>query len=217
MDHLGSLLERPRLYCNIDGLLELGAGVMCLGFAFVWWLLMRSPVASAWHQISFFVFVGLMLLIHYGTKAVKMRITFPRTGFVEYRRQWQTSGIAAVVGAVTAVALSFAFRWRWDVSMLVPLVGLVFAVRYGYVLARATRWKWVIAGAMVVASLVIAFLPADVLSALGSEVPAHPHRARLLGMILLSLIVYGTLLLISGGISFRFYLRRTRVPAQEGR
>jgi hypothetical protein len=63
---------------------------------------------------------------------------------------------------------------------------------------------------------VIAFLPADVLGALGGESPAHPDRAKLLGTILLSLMVYGTLLLISGGISLWLYLRHTHAPAQDG-
>ncbi|HEY1495110.1 MAG TPA: hypothetical protein VGF49_11235, partial [Candidatus Solibacter sp.] len=97
-----------------------------------------------------------------------------------------------------------------------PLAGLVFAAAYGYHFAGAVRWKWVIAGAMAVASFAIGFLPADILGALGSESPAHPDRATLLGTILLSLMVYGTLLLISGGISLWLYLRHTQPPAQEG-
>ena len=216
MDRIGSLLDRPRLYYNIDGLGELGGSVMCLGFALVWWLLMRSPADSAWHRISFFVFVVLGLIIHYGTKAVKTRITYPRTGFVEYRRQWHTSAIAAALGALATAGLGLGFRRHWDISMLASLAGLVFAAAYSYRFARAVRWKWVIVGAMAVASFVIAFLPADVVGALGSESPTHPDRAHLLGAILLSLMVYGALLLISGGISLWLYLRQTQAPAQEG-
>ena len=216
MDQVGNLLDRPRLYFNIDGLGEVGGSVMCLGFALLLWLQMRSPADSVWHRISFFAFVGLMLLIRYGTKAVKTRITYPRTGFVEYRRQWSTSAIAAVLGALTTVGLAVSFQRHWDISMLASLTGLVFAASYGYHIDRAVRWKWVIAGTMAVASFVIAFLPADVLGALGSESPAHPDRAKLLGTILLSLMVYGTMLLISGGISFWLYLRHTQAPAQEG-
>jgi hypothetical protein len=171
-----------------------------------------------WHQISFFVFAGLILLIHYGTKAVKTRITYPRTGFVEYRRRWHTSAIAAAVGALGTAGLGIGFRRHWDISAFASLGGLVFAAAYGYQVARAVRWKWVVAGAMAAASLVIAFLPADVLGALGSELPvAHPDRAKLLGTILLSLMVYGTMLLISGGVSLWLYLRHTLAPAQEGR
>ena len=216
MDQVGSLLERPRFYYNIDGLGELGGSVMCLGYALLLWLLMRSPADSVWHRISFLVFAALGLLIHYGTKAVKTHITYPRTGFVEYRRRWHTSAIAAVLGALATAGLAVAFRRRWDISMLAPLTGLLFAAAYGYNLARAVRWKCVIGGGMAAASFVIAFLPADVLGALGSESPAHPDRAKLLGTILLSLMVYGTLLLVSGGISLWLYLCHTQAPAQEG-
>ncbi len=217
MDQVGNLLARPRLYYNIDGLGELGGSIMCLGYALFLWLLMRSPADSVWHRTSFFAFVGLMLLIHYGTKAVKTRITYPRTGFVEYRRRWHTSAIAAAVGALTTAGLAVAFRRHWDISMLASLTGLVFAAAYGYNFARAVRWKWVIVGAMAVASFVIAFLPADVLGALGSDSSvSHPDRAKLDGTILLSLMVYGTMLLISGSISLWLYLRHTQAPAQEG-
>jgi hypothetical protein len=217
MDQVRDLLDRPRLYYNIDGLGELGGSVMCLGFALLLWLLMHSPADSVWHRTSFFAFVALMLLIRYGTKAVKTRITYPRTGFVEYRRRWHTSAIAAAVGALAAAGLAIAFRRHWDLSALGSLAGLAFAAVCGYHFARAVRWKWVIVGAMAVASFVIAFLPADILDALGSESPAHPDRAKLLGTILLSLMVYGTLLLISGGASLWLYLRNTRPPVQEGR
>ena len=217
MDQVGNLLDRPRRYYNIDGLGELGGGVVCLDFALFLWLLMHFPADSLWHQISFFLFVGLALLIRYGTKAVKTRITYPRTGFVEYRRQWHTSAIAAALGALGAAGLAVGFRRHWDMPMLPSLTGLAFAAAYGYHFARAVRWKWVIVGAIAVASLVIAFLPADVLRALGSDSPvAHPEGAKLGGIILLSCLVYGSMLLISGGISLWLYVRHTQAPAQEG-
>jgi hypothetical protein len=217
MDQVGNLLDRPRLYYNIDGLGELGGSVMCLGFALLLWLTMHSPADSVWHRISLFPFVGLMLLIHYGTKAVKTRITYPRTGFVEYRRRWHTSAIAAAAGALATAGLAVAFRRHWDISMPASLTGFAFAAACAYHFARAVRWKWVIVSGMAVASFVIAYLPADVLIALGSDSSmAHPDRAKLGGTILLSLMVYGTMLLISGGISLWLYLRHTQAPAQEG-
>jgi len=217
MDEIGNLLDRPRLYCNIDGLGELAGGAMCLGFALILWPMTHTPAGSVWERIPFFAFVVLMVLIHYGTKAAKTRITYPRTGFVEYRKQWNTSAIAAVSGALAAVGLSVVSRRHWDVSMLAPLAGLAFAAAYGYYFARAVRWKWAIAGAMALTPFVIAFFPTDVLTALGSDSPAaHPARARLSGSILVSLMVYGTMLLVSGGISLWLYLRRTPAPAQDG-
>ena len=198
------------------GLGELGISIVCLGYALLLTLLMRTPADSVWHRTSFFAFVGLMLLIHYGTKAVKTRITYPRTGFVEYRRRWNTSAIAAAGSALVTAGLALAFRRHWDISMLASLTGLAFAAAYGYNFAGAVRWKWVIVGAMAVTSFVVALLPADVLGTLGHESPAHPDRAKLLGTILLSLMVYGTLLLISGGTSLWLYLRHSQAPAQEG-
>ena len=216
MDQVGNLLDRPRFYYNVDGLGELGGGVMCLGLALLLWLPMRSSANSVWHRISFFAFVSLILVIHYGAKAVKTRITYPRTGYVEYRKRWQTRTIGAALCALTTAGLAIGFRRHWDISALVPLTGLAFAASHGYHFARAVRWKWGTVGAMAAASIAIAFLPADVLGALGSESPAHPDRANLLGAVLLSLLVYGGLLLISGGISLWLYLRRTQPPAQEG-
>src|SRR5260370_33058160 len=112
MDQVGTLLNRPKFYNNIDGLVELGASVMFLGFALVLRLLMHSPADSVWHRISWFAFVGLLLLIHYGTKAVKTRITYPRTGFVAYRSPWHTRAIPAALGALASAVLVVALHRR---------------------------------------------------------------------------------------------------------
>jgi hypothetical protein len=219
MDQIGNLLDRPRLYYNIDGLGELGGGVMLLAFALLLWLLAHLPSSSVWHQISWVVLLGLALVTHYGIKAIKTHITYPRTGFVEYRSgdRLRTSIIAAVLGALIPLSLVAADRRHWDITTAAPLIGLVFAAAYTYHLARAVRWKWVVVGAIALSSLVMTFVPADVLAVLASDsLAAHPFRAKLVGAILLSLMTYGPMLLISGGISFWLYLRHTQAPAQEG-
>ena len=223
MDHVRNLLDRPRLYYNIDGLGELGGGVMLLGFALILWILAHSPAGSVWHQISWFVFLSLALVIRYGTKAIKTHITYPRTGYVEYRRgdRWRTWIIAGVLGALLPLGLVAAHRRDWDfttpTSLAGPAFGLVFAAAYACSFARAVRWKWVVVFEIALGSLVITFLPADILAALADDsLVTHPVRAKLVGTILISVMTYGTMLLISGGISFWLYLRQTRVPAQEG-
>jgi hypothetical protein len=208
MDQVGNLLDRPRLYYNIDGLGELGGGVMCLGYALLLWLLIHSPANSVLHQISIFAFIGLMLVVHYGTKAIKTHITYPRTGFIEYRKLWRTTIIAMAIGALVPVGLKLAYGRQWDIATPASLMGLVFAPAYAWHFARAVRWKWLVVWAIVLGSLVIAFLPADVPGVLADDSAAA-------GTILLSLMVYGTLLLISGGISFWLYLRHTEAPAPE--
>ena len=218
MDPVASLLDRPKFYRNIDGVTELGGGVLCLGCALFLWLQIHSPANSVWHRTSIFAFVGLMLVIHYGTKAIKTHITYPRTGFVEYRRSSRrlTGIIAAALGALVPVGLIIASRRHWDITTPASLIGLVFAAAYAYQIARPVRWKWVVVWAMALGSLVIAFLPAEVLASLANDSSAaHPVRAKLAGTTLLSLMVYGTMLLISGGLSFWLYLRHTQAPAQE--
>jgi hypothetical protein len=218
MDQVGSLLDRPRFYYNIDGMAELGGSVTCLGYALLLWLQTHSSANSVWHRISIFAFVGLMLVIHYGTKAIKTHITYPRTGFVEYRKRYRrlTTIIAGALAALVPVGLVIGSRRHWDITTPASLMGLVFAAAYAYQIARPVRWKWVVVWAMTLGSLVIAFLPADVLGALANDSSAaHPVRAKLAGTILLYLTIYGTILLISGGISLWLYVRHTQAPARE--
>ena len=215
MDQLGNLVDRPRLYYNIDGLVELGGGLMFLGIA----LLLSLPVNSVWHRISWFVFLGLASTIHYGTKAIKTRITYPRTGFVEYRRdeRRRTSIVSGIAAALIVLGLGTAARGHWDTATLASLVGLIFAAAYAYRLGRAVRWKMAFAGAIALASIAIGFLPADFLAAMANDsLVTHPFLAKFGGTLVVSFMTYGAMLLVSGGISFWFYLRHTPAPAREG-
>jgi len=116
-----------------------------------------------------------------------------------------------------AVGLIIASRRHWDITTPASLIGLVFAASYAYHIARPVRWKWVVVWAIALGSLVIAFLPADVLGALANDSSAaHPVGAKLTGTILLSLMIYGTMLLVSGGISFWLYVRHTQAAVREG-
>ena len=220
MDQVGDLLERPKLYYNIDGVGELGMGFMCLGWALLLWLQAHTPREAIWHQMyGFLIYVGVMLAaIHYGSKAIKMHITYPRTGFVEYRRRyrWLTAIVTAAFTALAIPVLIFAARRHWDVTVLPSLFGLVLAAGITYRIARAVRWKWVVGLAMAAASLAIALLPPSYFAALADDSwTTHPVRTKLVGGFLLTLIVYGGLWLISGGISLWLYLRHTQGPAQE--
>lgn len=216
MDQIKGFMDRPRLYYNIDGLGELGGGVTCLGFALLLWLVVRLPAGSSWHQISWFVIIGLGLVVRYATNAIKARVTYPRTGFVEYRRrdQRRMSIIAAVLG-ILLLGFVVAIRRHWDITTAASVAWLVIpGPAYAYRFARTVRWKWGVAGAIALGSLVIALLPADVSGVLANEALSRPIPARLVGTILLSLMIYGPLLLTSGGISFWLYLRHTHTPVE---
>ena len=88
MDEIKSLLDRPKYYKNIDGTWELEGGFFCLSCALLQWMQARAPEHSAWHSMWVVCIFGSMLaILRYGSKAIKDHITYPRTGFVEYRKR----------------------------------------------------------------------------------------------------------------------------------
>lgn len=220
MNQIGNLLDRPTAYYNIDGVGELGIGFMFLCFALLQWMQVRTARESVWNGMyALFIFVGVMCaIIHYGSRAIKQRITYPRTGFVAYRTRdtaWRPLAGAFGVSVLASLGLVLALRRHWDTTP-VSLIGLVLAASYAYGFARTVRWKWTVVWAMACGSLVIALLPADLVGALakGSWVTTMVP-ARLVGAFLLSMVLYGAMLMVSGGISFCLYLRRTQPPARE--
>jgi hypothetical protein len=223
MERVGSLLNRPKDYYNIDGVGELGMGFMCVGFALIQWLQVHTPEGSVWNRMyTLFVYVGLMCaVIHYGSKAIKEHITYPRTGFVEYRTRdtvWRPLIIALGFGAPASIGLLIAARSHWDMTTPASLVGLVFAATYAHGFARTVRWKWAVVWVMAFGSVLIAVLPADLIGALADRSwVTRLFPAKLVGAFLLSMMLYGTMLLISGGISFWLYFHRTQAPAREDR
>jgi hypothetical protein len=221
MDQIASLLDRPKAYYNIDGVGELGTGFMCLGYALLQWMQVHSPAGSAWHSMYvLFIYVGVMCsIIHYGSKAIKKHITYPRTGFVEYRMRdtiWRPLIIGMVVSALASIALIVGIRSHWDITTPASLIGLLFAASYAHGIARTVRWKWVVAGAMALGSIAIAVLPADLVGTVANHSGiAKQFPPQVVGAFLLSFSLYGAMLLISGGISFWLYLRHTQAPARE--
>ena len=220
MDEIRNVLDRPRTYYNIDGVGELGIGFMFLSWALLGWLQLHTARTSVWNQTyTFLIYLAVMCsIIHYGSKAIKNRITFPRTGFVDYRprdKYWIPMGMAAVVSALFGAALALAVRKHWQVSTPVSLVGLVIALSYTRI-AKTVRWKWIIFGSMAAGSVVIATLPPGFLEGVANHTSltsAIPARAA--GAFWLTFIVYGIALAISGAISFWLYLRHTQPPAQD--
>ena len=223
MDQVERLMQRPKLYYHIDGVGELGLGFFCLGYA----LPASLPSHSAtWHQWGSFVwFMVLVAAIHFGSKAIKEHVTYRRTGFIEYRKQKARGWLAFTLGGVTVLAiwgLALVVRSHsefsgsyWGMTTPIALVGLVFMAAYGYDIARSVRWKWVVAGLMAISSVAIAMLPAGMVGEVaGSTSAVATPSERSYGAWLLSLLAYGAILLISGGISFVLYLRHTQ-PASE--
>ena len=227
MDQLKSLLRRPKFYNNIDGVGELGGGIVSLGFAIILWISIGMPVDSTWNRMDLSIACYLLIFfaIDYGNKAVKKRITYPRTGFVEYRKPlpfWAALILIIGLGTLLNVGEKYLERWHgeiesphWGVTTPAALGGLLFAAFYAYGYARTVRWKRGVAGTMVIGVVAIAMLPADALGALARNLWGHGGlEYRCDAMLFLSLMLYGSLMLISGGVSFVLYMRHTQ-PAAE--
>jgi hypothetical protein len=223
MDKIESLLQRPKFYNNVDGVGELGVGVMLLSFGLLQWLQANSPHNAIWHK--FYVALPLILLmasiIDWGSKAIKKHITYPRTGFVEYKKRdtVRAGAVAFVVSALVAMGLAIGIRTHWGIDshwrLAAPtaLFGLLFAASYAYGIARSVLWKWVVVGAIAICSFVIAMLPAELLGAMAGS-GTGGVSAPAIGAWLLSILSYAAILLTSGGLSFVFYLRHTQPPAE---
>ncbi|MGP8173783.1 MAG: hypothetical protein ACLP7O_04450 [Terracidiphilus sp.] len=222
MNRVESLLNRPRFYHNIDGVGELGIGFMGLSYSLYMWLQVHSSVHSIWNKFyPFFIFVAIMCaVIHYGTKAIKKRITYPRTGFVSYRKHHMVLP-ALIVSIVCSVAygygLSIVIRGHLDITTTTCLIlGLILSACYAWGIARAVRWKWFVVGALAFASITVAFLPESNVAALVDHSWVIQYfGARLVGALLLYFFVYSAIILASGAISFCIYLRNAPKPAPE--
>ena len=227
MDQIEKLKRRPKFYNNIDGVGELGIGFVLLSFALVGWLLSRGPENSLGYHLHWFQLWCLLMLlaIPYGSKAIKKRITYPRTGFVAYRKRFPF-WVALIygIGAGTLLRVGGEFfershgeiaRPHWGITTPAALGGLLFAACYAYGYARTVRWKRAVAGVLVIGTVAIAMLPADALGALARNLWGHGGlEYRCDAMLFLSLMLYGSLMLISGGVSFVLYMRHTQ-PAAE--
>ena len=218
MDQIEKIVQRPLLYNNIDGVGELGLGFLFLGYALLQWLSIHLPEASMWHRYgSFLGFLVLIAAIHYGVKAIKAHITYPRTGFVEYRKSrkrgvsWRGMILGAIVGSLLGTGFALVHRSHWGMTTLAALFGLVLAAGYTWRIARTVAWKWAVAAVMAICSVAIAMLPAGLV---GTHSWSNTFPDNIKGAWLLTMMLYGAILMISGGVSFALYLRHTQ-PAVE--
>jgi hypothetical protein len=193
------LTNRPKAYYNIDGVGELEMSFFWLGFALILWVQAHTPGGSLWHQPLIY-FALLIAILHYGSRAIKAHVTYPRTGFVEYRkgdRLWARI-MGVVAGALAVIAIVVVIRSHWENAAL-TLYGLLFAAGYAWRIARTAPWKWGVVCLLATGSMAIPALPADLP---GSRV-------------LLLLLFGGATLAVSGGISLWLYIRHTQAPARD--
>lgn len=135
-DNFSDVEQRVRRYWYVDGFGELvGGGGMCLILAIYF------AVGQYFGDESFFggilqvsmalVLIGGIVLVRRLVNAAKARVTYPRTGYVEYsepKNKVMASVLSAVVGIVMAVTFVFIVRQFNNIDGMVAISGLVMGI-----------------------------------------------------------------------------------------
>lgn len=213
-DLIDDYTKRPDQYRRVDGINELAVGVDLAAFALLTFLHRTAPSGSVWHNRALYLLcvAALTLLGLYSIVALRKRITFPRTGYVKYRRGGikafflglaAGAAFAALFGAVLLVhhVLPHFAPHSFEGGAPVWTSGcwaLFFAFCYAQMTRMDAAWRWITLVAMIV-------LP----PALVSAFPLSRAWADALAFGLT-----GSILIVSGAITLTLYLRRNPVPEQ---
>jgi hypothetical protein len=203
--------RRTVQYWFQDGVFEMALGGFLLLLGLFLWAQGSAPPKSVW---GFFLAVGFLPLFLLGgwamkkaVRTLKQKITYPRTGYVSYRkpegkrraaRGYIIGGMAGIVGAVAALMFtskSAGFAWMPAGS------GVAFALVLSLLAFRSNLIRLVALAVLVAAAgIVLSFSGWGELRGL----------AAFYGILAVSLF-------LSGGITFLRYLRSHRLPDEASR
>jgi hypothetical protein len=222
MEDIQAVLERPKLYDNVDGSNELMLGCMLIGFTTYQWVGYHAERNSFWNSVyALYIFIAVLIAaLIYGRKVLKSLITYRRTGFVSYRKPRFLSlfliGLLAA-GVAGGLTLLIVGKQGMNSTSLATIgVGLLMSAAYAYGIARVSHWKWVVAAFLAICAIVVALLPEQLATTpIPQSALAPAFDRRLLGSLFWCNAAYGVILLISGCISLAFYLRDTRKAETE--
>lgn len=205
-DPLKDVTRRTERYWYEDGLWEISFGLVYAALAGYYilvqrigWFRLVGPISLISPFLQVFVMLGIFWVGGRLVKYLKEHITYPRTGYVSYRKRTPRSraariAITAVVSAVTAalvmiVATFSTMQDRMPFVISLPMAGALVYLGYRFGLMR----MYVVAALMVLSGYVYSML------ALDSDT-----------MIALFFGTLAALMIISGLVTFTLYLLRTR-------
>lgn len=136
-DNASDVEQRVKRYWYVDGFGELvGGGGMCLILALYFsaqqYLGDDSLISGLLQASLVLVLLGGMFLVRRLISAAKLRVTYPRTGYVEYRASEKnrlvTGILSGVVGMVMAMTFIFIVRQFNQIDAMVAVSGVVMGV-----------------------------------------------------------------------------------------
>jgi len=204
MPDIDKIMKRTARHACEDGVGEMlyGAVFMLIGLLFFAEAALSPPIPSFSH-------IGLVVLVLSGyllgrwlVPALKRRLTFPRTGFVAYRRlsagrRWMVIGIAALVASSVAGVAGLALAARPAGLDWIPLGnGLVIGAFLLYLGVQVGLRRFqLLAGFSALAGL------AAFLAGLGETLGSAAYFAAM-----------GLALMVAGALTLRAYLHRAPQP-----
>lgn len=195
------MMQTTQRYWYEDGISDLGMGawLLLLGVLFAAESLtpQGSPLWAVWSMGMPMVLVGGGLVAGWAIKRVKSRLTYPRTGFVEYERTG-TARTARLVGiglVAAAVAAGMVLIYRQFMN-LTFFFGIVFLGAFSFVSYRVGVWRYLVLGFWcLVLGLVVSAIPLSL-----EQSSALFYSGSGIGMI------------VSGVIAWRHYNRNAPLP-----
>lgn len=136
-DNVSDVEQRVKRYWYVDGFGELvGGGGMCLILALYFsaqqYLGDDSLISGLLQASLVLVLLGGMFLVRRLISAAKLRVTYPRTGYVEYRASEQnrlvTGILSGVVGMIMAMTFIFIVRQFNKIDAMVAVSGVVMGI-----------------------------------------------------------------------------------------
>lgn len=203
---LDRLMQRPYRYWYEDGIAELVTGILLSLLALFYYLdtrlVMSGPLGMVGHLVLVAFIVGLFISSRWWINKVKQWITYPRTGYVAYRRpqgwqRWRRLLLAMLVGAMVGGATALA---SLPVHWSPVLVGLAFSGTFLY-----QAWR---VGVLRLYTLALVALVTGIVVGI-SGLTAMMANVAFFGFL-------GLCLGISGGVTLARYLHSTPAPDPAG-
>ncbi len=220
-DELQNAMDRAKKYDNIDGTGEMAMGLVLLGFALLGYLMAYQRVALSEHPLwkngmlgFLLMIVGFILipvLVQWFCLMVKRRITWPRTGYVAFRRdgkplrlKFTIAVVVAVVAIVAGVSAYLIAHRHYGATSIGRIIYLGWwAPLYAMWVFRMERehlWKWLIVLLMALGLVVISLIVPG-----GGVFDLLPPVMSYVGL----------MWIISGGVTLALYLRHAPPPVRE--
>jgi len=155
---LDDLARRPARYWNVDGLPELMVGLLWIVWGGAWLLGQRVP--HDWRWAAYWLLVPPALAaaacaVTWATRRLKEQVTFPRTGYVEWKAPSVGTRIGAAAIAITAALALAVMVLTGDArpagQMATPVIAVILSLGFLVLSVRQRAPHYLALGGLVLA------------------------------------------------------------------